>query len=968
MLNPGRLLAFAASCVLAAGLASSAAAQVFTGRIDLAIEDATGGRLPGATVEIAGPVAQSQTSDSQGQAHFLNLPVGPYSVKVTLAGFNTFTGEGVPVVSGGAVPLDIRLAVAGTVEAITISAAAPILDVKKQTTTTNVTANELQGIPSARDPWAIMQTVPAVYMDRVNVGGAESGQQSAYNAKGAIDSDNTWSIDGVTVTDMGSTGSSAFYFHVDSFTEMAVTTGGADAQNATGGVQLNLVLKKGTNTPHGTVSTYFSSDATQSVNISPELAAALGNPDGRGNRTDQYFDRGFDLGGAVVKDRLWAWGHLAQTTINLLALSGAPDNTTFKTRALKLDGRVSDNVRGNFTFYYNNKIKVGRDASLLRPPETTWTQTGVDGGGSRYFKGEASLVTGQRLFTAVRAARVRGGFRLAAAGGDVDFYEDENGVWHNSYFGFEGDRPQNSASGDSSFFTGAHEVRFGASWRSNPVVTSFRNPASHIWTLHDQMYPRVTAQAARDTNVVSEASYLGAFVTDTISLDRLTLTGGIRVDRQAAGLGESSIPGVSGIGVLPAVNAPASPDLYIWNTVTPRLGATLALDGARKTVARASYAAFASQLTGTQANFVSPIQMAFAFYNAVDRNRDHIAQVSEILFNEGLQGFIGVDPNDPTRLTSVNRIDPNVKAPMTHEAIIALDRELMPNLAVGATFTWRRMNDLLWEPLIGVTASDYLLTGTRSGTLPELGDYSVPLYALRPSAVPPGGGRLSTNRQGYHQRYVGLELQMTKRLSDRWMGRVGFSTNAWTEHFDDASLSILDPTKAPASNVTTEGRPFAGPQLDGGAVVRSASGSGKSPIYMVAPRYQFIANGMYQVSHGFSVAGSLVTRDGYAEPFFRSRTPTGDPLGAKTILIAPAPDAFRLPAATSFDARVEWKGTWGGRYSVALDLDVFNVFNTDTILGKQLDARFETTAVTGFGKTLEIMNPRVARVALRFMF
>ena len=32
---------------------------------------------------------------------------------------------------------------------------------------------------------------------------------------------------------------------------MAVTTGGADAQNPTGGVQLNMVLRKGTNTPHG---------------------------------------------------------------------------------------------------------------------------------------------------------------------------------------------------------------------------------------------------------------------------------------------------------------------------------------------------------------------------------------------------------------------------------------------------------------------------------------------------------------------------------------------------------------------------------------------------------------------------------------------------------------------------------------------------------------------------------------------
>ena len=63
------------------------------------------------------------------------------------------------------------------------------------------------------------------------------GAAGGYNAKGANDKDNaSRSIDGVPVTDMGATGSSAFYYDFDSFQEMAVTTGGADAQNATGGV------------------------------------------------------------------------------------------------------------------------------------------------------------------------------------------------------------------------------------------------------------------------------------------------------------------------------------------------------------------------------------------------------------------------------------------------------------------------------------------------------------------------------------------------------------------------------------------------------------------------------------------------------------------------------------------------------------------------------------------------------------
>ena len=184
-----------------------------------------------------------------------------------------------------------------------------------------MTDEELQELPNPRDPWAVMQTVPTVYIDRVNVGGSESGQQSNYNAKGAQATDNTWSIDGVPVTDMGdnlvrpehASGSSAFYYDFDSFQEMAITTGGADAQNPTPGVQLNMVLKKGPQRAarHRT-RYYFENDALQDVNISPDLAAALGDASGKGNRTDTYHDYGFELGGPLLENVVWIWGTIVE--------------------------------------------------------------------------------------------------------------------------------------------------------------------------------------------------------------------------------------------------------------------------------------------------------------------------------------------------------------------------------------------------------------------------------------------------------------------------------------------------------------------------------------------------------------------------------------------------------------------------------------------------------------------------------
>ena len=955
----GKLTTWLAAIVIAFGCVSTASAQVFTGRVDVTMEDSTGGRLPGVTVDLTGPINQTQVTDAQGQAHFLNLPVGTYAIKAALQGFNSFAVNTVQVVSGASTPIAARLGVAGTAETITVTAATPVIDLKRDTTTTNVSLEELQNIPSSRDPWAVMQTVPTVYMDRVNVGGAESGQQSNYNAKGAQATDNTWSIDGVPITDMGSTGSSAFYYDFDSFQEMAVTTGGADAQNATGGVQLNMVLRKGNNTPSGDARIYFENQKLQGVNISPELATALGNTTGQGNRTDKYQDYGFDLGGPLLKDRVWVWGTIAKTDINLLTLTGDSDATVFKNYAFKADGVVNPSVRGNFTFYENNKIKNGRSVGPLRPPETAWNQTGP----TKYFKGEGDFVLGSRMFATAKVAHVSGGFQLAPAGGlDKDYYIDDALVAHNTFYQYQSNRPQQYAGGDASYFAGKHELKFGAAWRSTPVTTEQIWPASHLIASWDG-YPNMFVQIARDYKAATEAKYMNGFITDTISLDRLTIIGGLRFDHQESSLGSASVPGVPGVAVLPALNAPAVAGVYKWNTVTPRVGITYALDEARKTVVRASYAMFASQLPGSEASFVSPIQYSYAYYNAVDKNSDGVAQLSEILFDQGLQGYSGFDPTNPSRLSTVNKVDPNVKAPITHELLVGFDKQLRANFSVSGTFTYRRMLDLLWDPLTGVKPSDYTPTGTLSGTLPELGTFNVPLYALKAAAVPAGGGQTETNRQGYHQRYLGFELSAAKRMSGHWMARVGFSTNDWREYFDDPNLSIVDPTRGPAAQLPN--RPFAGAQVDGGLVVRKSGGSGKSNIFLVAPIYQIVANGAYQGPWGLNFGANLVTRQGYAEPFFRSSVSTGDPLGRKQVLLVTNIDDFRLPAVTSLDGRIEKRFTFGTT-RIAFDFDVFNVLNAGTVLGKQYDAR--ATGATGFDNTLEIMNPRIARLGLRFTF
>src|SRR5581483_1762705 len=128
-------------------------------------------------------------------------------------------------------------------ESITVTAEAPLLDTRKTGSGIDVAKVELEKIPTGRDPWVIMQQTPGVLMDRINVGGNQSGQQSGYVSKGAGSAQSSWNVDGVNLTDFGATGSTPTYYDFDSFEEMQITTGGSDPRIKTPGIQLNMVTK-----------------------------------------------------------------------------------------------------------------------------------------------------------------------------------------------------------------------------------------------------------------------------------------------------------------------------------------------------------------------------------------------------------------------------------------------------------------------------------------------------------------------------------------------------------------------------------------------------------------------------------------------------------------------------------------------------------------------------------------------------
>src|SRR5205814_2923954 len=155
------------------------------------------------------------TTEWNGEFRFLNLPPGPYKLTVALSGFTTNVRENVIIEGGRNVNLPVSMRVASVAETITVTGASPIVDVKKTGTATNFTSDELQKIPTSRDPFALMRSVPGVLVDRVNIGGNETGQQSNFASKGTRPQDAVWTLDGIVVNDMAATGACATDFHFD---------------------------------------------------------------------------------------------------------------------------------------------------------------------------------------------------------------------------------------------------------------------------------------------------------------------------------------------------------------------------------------------------------------------------------------------------------------------------------------------------------------------------------------------------------------------------------------------------------------------------------------------------------------------------------------------------------------------------------------------------------------------------------
>lgn len=945
--------------------ATTALAQSQAGSISGKTTAEDGSVLPGVTVTLTGVGApQTFVTTSEGDYRFLGLHPGRYTLTAELAGFNNVVREA-EVELRANTEVELRLAPSMS-ESITVSAEAPVIDRRNVGTGDVVNLEELENVPTARDPWVVLQSVPGVLVDRVNVGGNASGQQSYFVGKGVERHQTEWNMDGVAVTDMATTGTSAFYYDFDSFDEMQVQTGGADPSVRTPGVHLNLVTKRGSNELRGsgrwfTTDKSFQADATIPAEARDYLEEG-------GNSIDHIDDYGLEVGGPLVRDRVWLWGAYAANDIGNFSSGDALVATTkLRNFNSKLNAQLLPNNNAELFYMHGTKDVDARGLGPSRPIETARNQRGP----GYMAKVQDTHVFSQNLYLTATFAKIGNKWDQTPIGGrDVDAWWSETGAvenydggWHRTYSYYYQDVPQTNARADGSAYVKVgnvnHELKFGFGYRDTPVSSGTVWPGNGNFGNFYDGY--ALAALTRPAVPRFGSEYYDSYIGDTVVLGNLTLTGGLRFDMQRAQNFASEVPANPVVpDLLPAVSFAGDDRALEWNGIAPRLGASWTFGQDQKNLIKASYARYLDQLGSSDAGASNPFYLVQElYYYWEDLNGDFTVQREEIDFDSGLYSFDNIDPDNPAAGYSPGRLDYDMKPPTTDELILGYTREIGDAFAVGANVSYRHRTNLLWDRYEKTrfgndfyTSADYSPGAVTTGTLPDGTPYSVQTYALNDD-VPVPVYYVTTNRDDYYQTYKGLELFLNKRMTSRWMMRANVTLMDWTQHVGDDA--IVNPTPIVDGDSCTV--------CDGDDV----GSNGGSDGYINA-RWAYSLSTAFELPLGLQLGAALTGREGYILPYYR-RVNNRDGLGNQDVMIVPSFGSNRLPNMMNLDLRLARDFQLSNVGTLNLGIDLFNVTNERTVLwrdNRMYSADGTDNSENNWIETLQ--SPRVWRLGARLSF
>ena len=566
---------------------SVAAAQTST--ISGTVRDASGGVLPGVTVEASSPAliekTRSTVTGGSGTYSIVALRPGLYTVKFELPGFTTVIREGIELTSDFTATINVDLKVGALEETLTVTGESPIVDTQSITQRVVMSQEVRDALPTGRNIQAVGIMIPGTTLAfgggaalSRDVGGSGNLQQSPLQYRGSADTVQT--VEGIRLNNLCAQGAySGVYWNDASFEEYSYVTGADSSEMGQGGMRVNMVPRDGGNSFRGSAVFNFAGESFGADNCG---SAAVGqsctrsnlsgsksfNPNNHITNVDvikEIWDVNPTFGGPIKRNKVWFnytfrhWGSTKTKTDSYFDADPSPFVYTpdFSRPGLDDGHIVSNSIRlswqatgkDKFSTYHDNQRKY-RDhwgIAALVPPEaagvqvtptsfvnvTKWTRTHTNNllleGGFGIYNQEYTELYQPSVVGHDRKEFDLDAIRRATVYNIIDQSNNRNSnAWPNPADHWSVLR---TFMGAANYVAGSHSLRGGVTWTNGDwrLLTMWTGDVQPInYNAGRPVSARLQLPSDRYNGIDRD---LGIYLQDRWTLGRVTLNLGVRYDQ-----------------------------------------------------------------------------------------------------------------------------------------------------------------------------------------------------------------------------------------------------------------------------------------------------------------------------------------------------------------------------------------------------------------------------------------------------
>ena len=750
------------------------------------VRDASGGVLPGATVEAASPVliekVRSVVTDDSGQYRIVDLRPGTYSVTVKLQGFTTIKREGIELSGNFVATVNADLKVGALEETITVTGESPIVDVQSTRTQQIIDKSVLAAIPSSRNINGIQAIIPGVTMSGDSGGINASMQGGAAAIHGGRINDSRIYADGINMGWAGTGGGGGQMPQVAAAQEIAMTISGGLGEAETGGLVFNAIPREGSNLFTGQFNYSGSNDTLQGSNYTQALKdAGLRAP----FELISVYDVNGMYGGRIKRDKLWFYlvyrqvggertvpgmfynknaGNPNSWVVDLDRSKQAFNNSLERQATVRLTWQATP--RNKFNAHWSeqyNDANYGEGGGAAVPPTTPEASSRVLYIPSRQPHASwQSPISGRLLAEAgwgMYQARYRFGMRNDGSHNPAMIQRLEQGAAETGIPGLASRMPRAPGQGgfthslignlgslraSLTYATGAHNMKFGYQGGFGNPSQTYKNFTQVVQVRTLNGVPNQLTQTiigGADLKYVRNLIPTNLFAQDQWTHARFTLQGGVRYDSLISNYPDQRIGGPGWLYAPEEIFFPSrSTPGYRWKDLSPRVGVAYDVFGTGKTAVRFNIGRYIEAITASNNDLdMNPITRMVVnstrnwndlMYPVGDPRRGNFVPDCDLM-NPGVNGECqGLDNQNLGRPVFTRNFDPNYVGgwgtrPYNWSMGFGVQHEVVPRVSVTATFnrTW-------W--------GNWYVVDNRATTLADYTPYSI--QAPLDPRLPNGGG------------------------------------------------------------------------------------------------------------------------------------------------------------------------------------------------------------------------------------